>query len=352
VSPRVTTLAATGMQTTTPTAVAAAPRVDAERALQIAEAQSRALAKRGTSRYLIGVDDRLDIRVSGYEKMNQIARVDENGNIQFPPLGLVKASGLTERELERSLEKQLLEGGYLTEPRVVVIVMERRSATVQIIGEVAKQGSYPMFGEKRLVELLSEAGGLNERAGMRAVVMRFQDSRPIPGGPATTTTAALSEADGSLRIPIDLEALVNRGEERQNIELFPGDLVVVYEAGWVHITGMGIRKPGTYPLTRTAKTVRQIVDEASGMKWEASGRITLARNNGGQIQTIPLNYRTIVQSVTNDVIMQGGDKLVTYRDPFKGVLAAVARGFAQVVRVGIYGTWNLSGGSSTSSSGV
>jgi len=297
------------------------------------------------SKYRIGVDDVLEIRVYEYDKMNAVPRVDENGNIMFSPLGEVRAAGLTERQLERLLEKQLADRDFLHDHPITVLVRERKATEVAIIGAVGKPGRFPLFGEKRLVDLLSEAGGLTDKAGSLAYVMRFASPEAFPsteGMEAELLTTG--PAAGLTRVPIDLDGLLLRGEQFWNIELMPDDLVSVPEAGWVHVTGPGVEKPGTYPLTRTPKTVRQMLDEAGGMQFVASRRIKLVRSDAGRDQTVPIDYNRLVRHDENNLPMQAGDRLVTRANAPKMVAYLFARAFTSLIRFGVYGSWNISQG--------
>jgi polysaccharide export outer membrane protein len=300
-------------------------------------------AQRDSGGYRIGPNDIIEIRVFEYDKMNTLARVGENGLVSLPPLGEVRAAGLTERELEAVLREKL-RGKYLTDPHLTVFVKEPHAMEVAIVGEVTKPGRYSLLGERRLVDLLAEAGGLTEKAGSVAYVVRFEQ----PGDRGTSdlpTTAALGSDPspygfGTKSIKIPLDALLLRGEEQWNLVLKSGDLINIPEAGWVHVTGAGVQKPGTYPLTRTAKTVRQIIDEAGGLKFEASKKMRLVRKTEeGREEVLPVDYRKVLRDKSNDAVLRAGDQVVTDRTAIKTALATIGKGIERVFHIGMYGSY-------------
>jgi len=293
--------------------------------------------------YRLGRYDVIEIHVFEYDKMNTLTRVGENGCISLPPLGEIKVTGLTERELESVLQNQL-RGNYLQDPHVTVMVKEPHAMEVAIVGEVTKPGRFSMLGEKCLLDLMAEAGGMTVRAGNVAYVVRLDNGNTSGASPTLPTSASLAGDPaglnpGATSIRIDLDGLLIRGEERWNIPLKSGDLINIPEAGWVHVTGHGVEKPGTYPLTRTAKTLVQVVDEAGGLKWEARRKVYILRKEeSGKENMSSVDYPTVVKDSRNDIPMCSGDTVITDRTLGKGVLASIGRGIETLVHVGIYGS--------------
>ena len=120
----------------------------------------------------------------------------------------------------------------------------------------------------------------------------------------------------------------------------------------VHVTGNGVNKPGTYPLTRTATTLRQAIDAAQGLKFEADKDIRLARKTEDGKEIISkINYDTMVSDSTKDVVLQAGDRVIVYQSVWKTPLAWMGMAFGKIINVGLYGTYQvpISTGSSSSS---
>jgi len=84
--------------------------------------------------------------------------VDNNGNIDFPLLGEVRAAGMTRWELSKKIKKMLIEQDYIKDPVVTVQFMNFK---VSVIGEVARPNTYSIEGDKiTILEALSLAGDL------------------------------------------------------------------------------------------------------------------------------------------------------------------------------------------------
>lgn len=82
--------------------------------------------------------------------------VDSEGNIHFPELGIIHVEGLTPKELNDYLTKELT--AYIKNPIVNIHII---NFTVSILGEVNRPGTYPVSGEKiSIAEALGMAGDL------------------------------------------------------------------------------------------------------------------------------------------------------------------------------------------------
>lgn len=125
--------------------------------------------------YVIGPYDRLSINVFGVEGLaDREVQVDASGFISFPLAGTVKALGLTPLQLEYRVAEQL-RAAYIRDPQVTVNLLELRSQTVTVEGEVAQPGIYPVLGEMTLLKTLATAQGLDEFARDDIVVFRKVD---------------------------------------------------------------------------------------------------------------------------------------------------------------------------------
>ena len=86
--------------------------------------------------------------------------VDKNGDIDFPILGKIHATGLTRMQLTELIKEKLSEGDLLKDPIVTGAVPELQS--FPWIGEVSRPGSFFTISGDRitLLEALSMAGDL------------------------------------------------------------------------------------------------------------------------------------------------------------------------------------------------
>lgn len=112
--------------------------------------------------YKIGADDVLTINVWHEPEVSRNVPVRPDGNISLPLVGDVHAAGLTPGDLRNELEVRFSQ--YLKNPSVSVIVSEIRSQRVNILGQVARPGTYPLIPPMTVIDAVATAGGLKEFA--------------------------------------------------------------------------------------------------------------------------------------------------------------------------------------------
>jgi polysaccharide export outer membrane protein len=84
--------------------------------------------------------------------------VDQDGNLQFPMLGTIRAAGLTKKQLKEIIIKGLIQKNLLYDPIVSVRYLNYK---VTVIGEVAKPSVINVPSEKiTLLEAVGLAGDL------------------------------------------------------------------------------------------------------------------------------------------------------------------------------------------------
>lgn len=291
-----------------------------------------------TADYRIGPQDVLEIKVFEQETMSTSCRVGGDGTIRFPPLGVLAVSNLSEREVEGIIEDKL-RGGFVQDPHVTVFIREPHAREVSVVGEVKTPGRFPVFGQLSLLDVLSRAGGVTELAGGYAYVMHGDPAT----GRARTAPAGQAAPDS---VKVDLSGLLLRGEEAWNVPLQAGDSVAVPGAGFVHVTGLGVKKAGMYPLKgSTSNTLRQMVDNAEGLNFSASKHITLLRKAEGRgSELIPVNFSRILDDGRNDILVQNGDTIIVDRNAFRTVVGAIGAAIAKIVNVSVYYSVSSSSG--------
>ena len=163
------------------------------------------VASDGGSSYKIGVGDVLHVSVWEEPQFTESAVVRPDGMISIPLLSEVVVAGLTPEAAETMLTSRLEK--FVHKPRVTVIVEEIHSRMVYITGEVQRPGAYPLIDTMNVVQLVSRSGGLTDFAKSKQVyVLR---------------------AGSGTRVRIDYRKLLKGQSPEQNLELVPGDTVVV-----------------------------------------------------------------------------------------------------------------------------
>jgi len=133
--------------------------------------------------------------------------VRPDGKVSLPLLNDVQAAGLTPAQLRDRLIEASKQ--YFEDPSVTVVVKQMNSRKVFITGEVNKPGPYPLVGPTTVLQLISIAGGLRDYADSKKIlIVRNEDGRPVS-------------------YLFNYKDVVSRKNLRQNIELKPGDTVIV-----------------------------------------------------------------------------------------------------------------------------
>lgn len=300
--------------------------------------------------YRIGPNDLLAVTALGAPDLSGSFRVMSSGDISYPLLGPVKAGGLTPVELQSALEEKL-RGTYMKDPDVTVQVTEMQSRWVSILGAVNKPGNYPLRESRPLVEVLSLAGGLSEKAGGRVLIFRSQQAggRAVPSLAGADEARPLSSQDDTSRlsphssgapsgenaaehvIEVDLGLIHQSPALSQKVEVHPGDVVHAEQAGIVYIIGE-VNKPGSFPvLSQEQVTVLQGLALGGGLtRTAAKGRTVIFRTDEhGERTEIALDLNKVLKGRAPDVPLQPKDILFvpnsTSRSVARGTVDALVR---------------------------
>jgi len=243
----------------------------------------------------------LAVSVWGQTDLSRDYPVDQQGFVQFPLVGRVRAAGLTTRALAEHLT-ELLGKDYLVNPQVSVSVKEYLSQKVQVLGEAGKPGLFYLSGPTTLLEILSRAEGLAKGAGKQLILVRRQQSS---AGPATGNTI--------LRFDFDR---IQRGDASENVLLQDQDLIFVPKAHAYFVLGE-VKSAGTFPLDRET-TALEAVTIAGGFNDRAapSGVKLIRRLPDGQQETTSLDLSGQSAADRNTKIQEGDTLFVPKGNTF------------------------------------
>jgi polysaccharide export outer membrane protein len=90
-------------------------------------------------------------------QFNQSFTVGSNGYLNIPLGGQIKAAGLTQGELERAIERRMIEGEFFRFPTATITVAAPRYVTVG--GAVKNSGRFQWTPDLTLTSALDQAGG-------------------------------------------------------------------------------------------------------------------------------------------------------------------------------------------------
>lgn len=182
--------------------------------------------------YILGAGDRLQLTFlsSSNANLGGSFQLLNDGSCTLPMLGSVVLDGLTLNQANRWLTS--LYRRYLRHPELTLRVDQPRPLQISVVGQVENPGLYLLNpggesssrvegkegtipGLPTVVAAIQKAGGITLNANLRDVRLR----RRLPG-----TTSQLRE------IQLDLVALLQKGDKRQNPFLFDGDTLLIGRA--------------------------------------------------------------------------------------------------------------------------
>lgn len=296
--------------------------------------------------YRLGPADEVEINVFDVPEMNVTARVRESGFVSLPLVGAVKASGLTEQEFHEELRKRL--ANYVKNPELTVFVSLYGSQKVSVMGAVAKPGSYSLKkGSNSILELLSEAGGVNDRAGGLLTFVPAERS----GLGATNDVEARArlalnaggEVDfrnSGIQLYLD-QVLGTNGLIPLEIPVRGGDMIVVPEAGKINVDGE-VQKPGAYELGQRM-TLLGALAAAGGITYGAKvDEVEVIREVGLDDKAhLVIDLSRLARGEERDVRLRNGDIVVVPSDSGRRLTQDTFEGISKVFNFGIGGSVNL-----------
>ena len=226
--------------------------------------------------YLLGEGDTVNITVYEQPDLATVARISQDdGTVTFPLLGEVTIAGLSPEDAGRKIERLLKEGGLIKAPQVGLTVKEFFSQKIPVLGQVKKPGEYSLKGESRVVDLITQAGGVQPDASDVIIVVK-------------------NEAGKSVKHEIDLLQFY-AGDMTQNIKVARGDFVLVPKMNTFYIHGE-VKRPGRYRLERDM-TAMQALTVGGGLTGRGSlkGMKVTRRQLNGKTQNIGIGLTDTIQ---------------------------------------------------------
>lgn len=222
--------------------------------------------------YTIGPQDRLSIAVVDEPTLTKIVTVGSDGTFDYPYIGVVKAGGLSLRELQQEITSRLKEK-YLRNPQVSIEVETYRSQVVYVWGQVRLPGAVALTGNTNLTEALAKAGSPTPDAGSYIEINRRPREMPPGTDPATVVKP----------VPERVSMADLQSGRAQSILLSDGDTVFVPKAETFFVTGY-VKNGGPF-LYDPGMTVSKAISMAGGVSEKGSrNRIRITRLvNGKQI---------------------------------------------------------------------
>jgi polysaccharide biosynthesis/export protein len=240
----------------------------------------------------ISAGDLIEVNMFENPDLSGRFRVDEKGDINVPLIGSVHLQGTTAEEAATLIERRFVEAQILqaAESHATVFIDEYATQGITVNGEVKATGVYPALGVRMLNDVIAAAGGLTPAAASKVLITHRSD----PGQPVTFDYN-----------PESLHPVI------PDVQVFPGDSILVPRAGIVYVVG-DVNRSGGYVLDgRRALTVEEAMALAGGGAHAAAlNRVQLVRTlDDGRKEAITIPVNLIYKGRAPDVTMKDGDVL-------------------------------------------
>ncbi len=258
-----------------------------------------------SSSYILGPEDLITIRVFAADDIpDKPAQIDNDGTVTLPMIGQVHAAGLTVEQLQANLVTAYKK--YFKNPQVTVQVNEFHSQPVSVAGNVNTPGVVQLRGNRNLMEVISQAGGLRADAGDTVLITRnlSEGAIPVPG--------AFTDPSGKYSVAhIDIRAVMSGKDPQGNILIKPHDVITIPRARMIYVLG-NVGKPGGYVLTdNETMSISQAIAMAGG--WDKTAALSSARvlraDGGAEREQIPANVKKIMENKEPDLQLRPDDIL-------------------------------------------
>lgn len=181
-------------------------------------------------------------------------------------------------------------------PEDIVILPDTASQVVYVAGEAQKPGSITYKENLTVLQAILDAGGMNPKAvGSKVKVLR-------------------EDANGRTQIPVDMDAILKKGDKLQNITLVSGDIVVIPGMSLqddIMVTGK-VNNPGMIPYEESLTVVKAIFMTGGLSNNALSSQVRIMKKNGEIRDPVLLDIRKsqLGETGASNPVLEPGDMIV------------------------------------------
>jgi polysaccharide export outer membrane protein len=286
--------------------------------------------------YRIGPNDVIDVQIENAPEMSKTFRVTAAGTFLMPYVGRVTAVKKTTEEVAQLIADSL-RGDYLKDPKVVVTVKEFNSRSFFIQGSVRSPGVFQIEGRPSMLELITLAGGLSDKHGANAYIIRRlktpEQKEPEPNVEKATAAKVASAEQEPPEEAAKYElksANINgllKGRFDQDILLEPGDIINIPPSDVFFVAGE-VNAPGSFALTE-GTTLRQAISLAQGTNYKAalSRAVVYRENASGKREEVHVDIGAVMNGKKDDVLIMANDIIMVPNSRTKTLGGALLKAF-------------------------
>jgi polysaccharide export outer membrane protein len=254
---------------------------------------------------VLGAGDELTIAAPDIDELdNRVLKVLADGSVSVPLLGSIQAAGLTADQLQDTINQKLK--SQFRRPHISFSQVEIASKPVTVLGAVNDPGVVQADGRRRLLEVISMAGGLRKDAGPTLTIARKTTSL------ATFPEALRPKLQGKYVVAsVPVDGLMEGSDPAANVLVSPGDVVTVPKGQLVYVVGDVNRAGGFMIGESNDLTVLKAISLAEGLKEtaKASHALILRTDASGKRTEEPLDLNKLLAGKSEDQTLKANDIL-------------------------------------------
>jgi len=231
---------------------------------------------------LLEPGDNLIVTVWGHPDLESEVIININGYINLPLLEEIQAEDKSIIELKSIIIKNYKQ--FIKNPQVNILLKEKASIQVVIMGEVFNPGSYKLNPSAGILDLISRAGGITKRGNLKQANL-IRDGQEVS-----------LDLDGILR---------GNNNTDDSIKLENGDIVFVPE-NIIKVSILGeVNRPGRYEIVNGLR-LSDLLAKAGSITNDASKVINY--NSEGKTTSIDL-VKLFTNDLENNPVLKNGDSI-------------------------------------------
>ena len=190
--------------------------------------------------YKLQVGDELELSFFALPALEKKCVIRADGRFCHSALGEVRARGLTLAQLQREIQRRART--ELKNPSFHLGLLSYGKSEIAVLGEVGHQGKFPILPGASVLDVVAQAGGLNDKADPESASL-------LRGGKS-----------------IDIDLRPPSGDKIASMKLETGDILYIHAGNRISVAGE-VQKPGIYAISRkSTNPVADALKAAGGAK--------------------------------------------------------------------------------------
>ena len=217
--------------------------------------------------YKLGAGDEVIVDIWGTNQNTIRQTISPDGFINVEGVGIVYLSGMTVKEAEKYMRKQLNKiysvAGDNAQSELKLTLGALRTIQVNVMGEVKVPGTYFLSSLSSVYHALYRAGGFTDLGSLRNVELI---------------------RNGKKVLDVDIYDFIVKGKTSDDVILQDGDIVLVPTYEMIVDLAGKVKRPMKYEMKK-GETVQSVIDFSGGFSGDAyTSNLNIVRRNGREYQ--------------------------------------------------------------------